>query len=274
MASGYYYLIASLPELDLNDKNPVFDQLRLREFILDELTLDDRALYQVLFYNYDIENYVSLIKGTAATWHPLGNFSEKELRAMFLLPDTLPEFLRTFTEDSVKSWERASAKKLINQATTHFIDWSQHIPNTFLRRWLYFDQNLKNLLIWLNCNKFGLNPEDEVLGNHYEAEYLRTVKPEAIDLRAWEFQFREVLRHYDNPDIALRESIVNEMRWHYVQEISSPQFGIERLLAYAIKLQLLNRNFTDTELAGEKRLGTLLDSILKDYRVPERYVSA
>lgn len=271
MSRGYYYLITSLPELALSDKNPVYNLLRFREFILDELTPHDKELYQVLFYHFDIENFVSIIKQSRARWHPYGNFSQKELQAMVVLPDTLPYFLQAFIDDTRKLWERTSEKKLINLATTYFIDWSQAVPNAFLRKWLYFDQNLKNLLIWLNCMKFGLNPEDEVLGNHYEAQYLRTVKPDAIDLQAWDFQFREVLRHYDNPDIALRESIINEMRWHYLGEISSDEFGIERLLAYAIKLQLLNRNLTETEQTGSERLGSLLNAILKDYQVPEKY---
>ncbi|MBX2945329.1 MAG: DUF2764 family protein [Cyclobacteriaceae bacterium] len=271
MRQGYYYLITSLPELNLTDKNPVYDLLRFREFIWDELTPHDKELFSVLFYLYDIENLVKLIKETNTRWHPFGNFSQEDLTNILKMPDGLPEFLQNFIADTRKLWERASAKKLINLATTYFIGWSQHVPNAFLKKWLYFDQNLKNLLIWLNCHKFGLNPEEEVLGNHYEAQYLRSVKPDAIDLHAWDFQFREVLRHYDNPDIALRESIINEMRWHYLGEISSTTFGIERLLAYAIKLQLINRNFTDTELSGQQRLGALLDSVTKNYRVPENF---
>ncbi len=271
MSRGYYYLITSLPELDLSDKNPLYDLVLFREFIFDELTPNDKGLYQVLFYHYDIENFVSLIKQSNAKWHRYGNFSEEELQSMLLLPDTLPNFLHTFTNETRKLWERTSEKNLINQATTYFIDWSQLVPNTFLRKWLYFDQNLKNLLIWLNSIKFNLSTADEVLGNHYEAQYLRNIKPDAIDLQAWDFQFREVLRHFDNPDIALRESIINEMRWHYLEEISSQEFGIERLLTYAIKLQLINRNFTYSEQPGQEKLGYLLNSILKDHQLPEKY---
>ena len=34
MANGYYYLIASLSELNLNDKNVQFDLISYRDFIL------------------------------------------------------------------------------------------------------------------------------------------------------------------------------------------------------------------------------------------------
>lgn len=270
MKHGYYYLITSLPELDLTDKNPTYDLLRFREFIREEIQPQDYALLQVLFYSFDIENLVSLIKPGNISWHPYGQFSREDMQEMLLMPDMMPDFLCAFVDDTQKSWERMGAKKLLNLATTYFIDWSANIPNSFLRKWLSFDQNLKNLLIWLNSYKFGLNPVEEVLGNHYEAIYLRSAKPENIDLSAWDFQFREVLQHYDHPNIALRESIVNEMRWHYLGEITPVDFGIERLLNYAIKLLLINRNFADSDQLGEERLQNLLESLLVNDQVPEK----
>ena len=80
MRQGYYYLITSLPELNLTDKDPVFNVLRFREFIYDELTPHDKELFETLFYHFDIENLVTVIKSTNNRWHPYGNFSEDELK--------------------------------------------------------------------------------------------------------------------------------------------------------------------------------------------------
>jgi hypothetical protein len=270
MKQSYYYLITSLPELDISDKNPAYRVELFQDFIHEHLSNQDQLLFQTIFYPYDIQNLVAIIKGSKHPLHPFGNFSEEVIREILREPASFPSFFQAFVEDTQKYWERTSAKLLINQATTYFIDWSQHVPNTFLKKWLYFDQNLKNLLIWLNSHKFGLNPVDEVLGNHMEAEYLRSTKPETIDLKAWDFQFREVLRHYDHPNIALRESIINEMRWHYLGEITPMDFGIERILSYAIKLLLIHRNFTDSEESGQLRLNELTDSLLKNYRITEK----
>jgi hypothetical protein len=273
MTEGYYYLITSLPELSLTDKN--YDLQDFKGFITEQLTPSDYGLLQILFYPYDIENLVNLIKKTNRPWQLSGNYSREEMESMLSLPDTLPAFMQAFLADTRKLWDRMSPKKMLNTATAHFIDWSHNAPNAFLRKWLYFDQNLKNLLIWLNCIKFGLDPDEEVLGSHYEAEYLRKIKADEIDLSAWDFQFREVLRHYDNPDIALRELIINEMRWHYLDEqVQNYPFGIEPLLAYAIRLQLINRNFTDTEDIGNRKLGELLSGVTHDYQIPETFARA
>jgi hypothetical protein len=275
MREGYYYLITALPDLSLTDKDPGYTVLSFRKFVMEQLDPKDAKLMQILYYRYDIENLVTLIKKTDDPWRPAGNFDPDELRSMLSLPDTLPEFLQHFVQDTNKVWDRMTQKELINSATTYFIDWSHTISNAFLRKWLYFDQNLKNLLIWLNCRKFGLNHAKEILGNHYEAEYLRSAKSGDLNLKAWDFQFREALRHYNNPNIALRELIINEMRWHYLDELVQPYpFGIEQLLAFAIRLRLINRNLTDSEELGNQRLSELMKGIRKDYHLPELFENA
>ena len=270
MAEGYYYLITALPDLSLTDKDPGFTVTSFRDSVMEHLSPKDARLMRVLFYRFDIENLINLIANTNAPWRPEGNFGIDQLQNMLSSPEMLPVFMRLFVQDTSREWERLSPKVMLNMATTYLIDWSHHVPNTFLRKWLYFDHNLKNLLIWLNSRKFGLNHVDEVLGNHYEAKYLRDTKSGELDLKPWEFQFREVLRHYDNPNIALRELIINEMRWHYLDELVQPYpFGIEQLLAFAIRLQLINRNLTAPEELGNQRLRELVAGIRKEYHLPE-----
>lgn len=270
MAEGYYYLITALPDLSLADKDPGFTVPGFRNAIIEQLNPEDTELMRILYYRFDIENFVTLIKKRNHPWRTEGNFGKDEMQEMRSLPDTLPDFLCAFTQETSKEWGHMSSKALLNVATTYFIDWSRSVSNSFLRKWLYFDHNLKNLLIWLNSRKFHLNHVDEVLGSHFEAEYLRATKSGELDLKSWDFQFREALRHYDNPDIAVRELIINEMRWHYLDELVQPYpFGIEQLLAFAIRLQLINRKLTATEELGSQRLTDLVASIRKEYQIPE-----
>ena len=272
MKEGYYYLITSLPELSLTDKTPGYDVYTFREYIAEHLTPEDKHLLSMLYYPIDIENLITLIKKTGQPWRKAGNYTQEEFQLMLSEPELMPAFLQPFVAETQKQWDRMTAKDLINAATTFFIDWSHTSPNAFLKKWLLFDQNLKNLLIWLNSHKFGLNPNEEVLGNHYEAEYLRSTKAGELNLKTWDFQFREALHHFDNPDIALRELIINEMRWHYLDEIIQPySFGIEHLLAFAIRLQLINRNLTDTEEIGSQRLNELISGIMSEYQLPEYF---
>ena len=191
---------------------------------------------------------------------------------MIELPDSLPNFMQHFVEQTKDKWDKTPRKELINKATELFIDWSREAPNTFIRKWFYFDQNLKNLLIYLNSNKFKLDPREEVLGENYEAAYLRETNVDDLDLRSWDLAFKEALTHFDNQNVAVREFLIDEMRWKYLVELEQEySFGIERLLAFVIKLQIVNRNITDTEEAGRKRLTQLQETIKKEYEMPETF---
>ncbi len=272
MNRGYYYLISSLPELSLNDKNLEFNMVSYRNFVSQELLPNDLKLLKILYYRFDIINLVNLIKDNKDSWLEAGNYSKQELTEMLDLPDSMPAFMRLFADDTRKRWPVLTEKELINRATTYFIDWSQRISNDFLRQWLRFDYNLKNLLIWLNSNKFGLDPENEVLGNHHEAVYLRKTKKDEIDLKSWDFRYREVMTHFDNPNIAIREAVIDDMRWHFLNELEEHySFGIERLLGYVIRLQIIHRNIENTEEQGKEQLIELLENIRAGYDLPDRF---
>ena len=272
MANGYYYLISALPELNLTDKELEYDMITYRSFVMELLDPVDAKLLKILYYPFDIMNLVTLIKGNETDWDACGNYSKDELQEMIQLPDSLPRFMQLFVEETRETWEKASAKDLLNKATSLFVDWSREAPNAFLRQWLYFDQNLKNLLIYLNSNKFDLDPDKEVLGENYEATYLRSTKFDDLDLKSWDLRFKEALTHFDNPNVAVREFLIDEMRWKFLHELEENySFGIERLLAFVIKLQIINRNIVDTEEEGRKRLEQLQKTIKKEYEMPETF---
>ena len=272
MANGYYYLITALPDLNLTDKDLEYNMVSYRDFVIDELDADDAKLLKILYYPYDIINLVNLIKANGKEWDLRGSYTHDELDAMLLMPATLPEFMQQFFDETRPEWERWSEKKLIDYATALYIDWSRSAPNKFLHKWLYFSQNLKSLLIWLNSHKFKLEANKEVLGNNYEAEYLRNTHFEDLDLRSWDLPFKEALAHFKNSNVALREFLIDQMRWEYLDELEENYaFGIERLMAYVIRLQIINRNIVTTEEAGRERLRKLQVGIVKEYQMPETF---
>jgi len=272
MAEGYYYIISALPELSLSDKSLEFNMVSYRETFLPMMQEEDAGLLRILYYKYDIQNLVGIIKEKDFYWNDAGNFSRQQLEDGIKQPELLPDFLNDFIVDHVKKRDIKKEKDLHNEASSLFIDWCRNINNPFLKRWMLFENNLKNLLIWLNSHKFDLDPTQEVLGSHFEASYLRITEKDQIDLKAWDFHFREVLTQYDNPNIAVREFLIDEMRWNFLNDIEEKfAFGVERLLGFAIRLQIINRNIMATEEDGKARLNKLLDDMRSAYVMPETF---
>ncbi len=271
MAKGYYYLISSLPELSLTDKDLQYDLVTYRDFIRNHLSEQDQSLLRTLYYLFDITNFTNLVKENGKDWSQEGYISKGEFEAMLKEPDTLPDFFREFHEETSELWYDWTEKQFYNNAMTAYIKWGKHTPNHFLREWFHFNVNLKNLLVYSNCRRFGLTPSEDVLGDSPEAEYLRETDFDIAELNWWDFPVDQLLVLLDNPNIAMREFLIDEFRWKQLDEMEERYaFGIERLLAFAIRLRIIARNL-NSEDEGKKRLNQLMEEITKDYSIPEKF---
>lgn len=272
MAGPYYALITSLPELSINDKSLTYNMLSFRELVKEEIAAEDYDLLCMLYYPYDILNFVRLVLDIGKPWHEGGNLSKTEMEEGIKMPELLPQFFQDFFDNHDGSWKDYSEKQLINAVTSTYLDWSRNLENEFVKKWISFDQNLKNLLIWLNAKKFGMDASDEVLGSSHEAEYLKKTGPDELNLKAWDNPYKEALTHFDNPDIAVREFVIDRMRWDYLNDVEQKYFfEKERLLAFAIRLQIIHRNIVSTEEKGKQRLDEILKGIKEDYSLPETF---
>jgi hypothetical protein len=272
MERQYYALISSLPELSLNDTILKYDLVSYREMLKSEVDKADFEFLAIAYFKFDILNFVKLAKEEDTEWNNAGNLSKEELTEGMAQPELLPKFFQDFLELQPQDWKDQPRKTLINALTSCYLDWSRNIDNAFLKEWISFQQNLKNLLIWHNTSKFNKDTNAEVLGSSYEAEYLRSVDKSSLDLKAWDFAYKEILIHLNNPNIALREFLIDKMRWNFLQELEENYyFNKERLLAFAVKLQIVNRNIITTEKKGKERLNELLSDIKEGYALPEMF---
>lgn len=270
MSKAYYALITSLPELSINDKSVPYTAVEFRDAVKEELAPEDFELLCILYYPFDIVNFVNLSLGGDQEWQYGGNLSREEMEDGIKMPELLPAFFNQFFDNHDNSWKEWGEKKLINAVTSAYLDWSSNIENDFVKRWIKFDQNLKNLLIWLNAKKFEMDASEHVLGSSNEAEYLRDTGPDDLNLKSWDNPFKEALTHFDNPDIAVREFVIDKMRWDYLNELEEKYtFERERLLAFALRVQMIDRNIKATEDKGSQRLEELLIGIKEGYTLPE-----
>ena len=82
MKQNYYYLIAGLPELSLDDSKLGTTVREFRELYYPELSDDDRALLDLIYLNYDNANLLLLLKDKEATIAEGGLYTSDELLAI------------------------------------------------------------------------------------------------------------------------------------------------------------------------------------------------
>jgi hypothetical protein len=260
----YYTKISELPGLKLEDKEPPFEYLRFREEIWTHLNSKDKELLMSLYYPIDIENLSELlIDRESKSWAIGGNIPRTKLLNGIQTPELLPQFFQDFLNTYPPRQRLEKKVTLINGLYTHYNHYCRNLDNEFVRHWHRFDQNLNNLIIYLNCHHFGIPAEDQIIGDYHEAEYLRQISRDQLDISDWDPLFRDALAHYDEKDIALREYLLDQLRWKYIDELVQPyHFTIEVLLAYVLKLKIVDRNTQCTVAAGKIQFEELLQELI------------
>ncbi len=269
----YYYFITSLAELSINDKQLDFSSTDFREELQEMIDEKDFTLIRSLFYQFDIDNFINLIKGDAEQFDDKGNYTKEELTNGIILPESLVPFMEQFVLASQQEWKIQSKKNLKNLLTAYFIDWTQELPNTYLKTWFEFDHNIKNIVAGLNSRKFHREINEEVLGNHFEAVKIRRNREKDFGLEKLIDYVDKIISQFENPDIAIREFAFEEMRWNFVEEINQGYyFTVENLMTYLIKLQIIERSMITTPSAGQIRFDELLKNIKIGYEIPKEFI--
>lgn len=265
MAARYYYLFASLPDLDLRESHLPWTLSEFKVMVDSFLTPEDKRLWQLLFFASDILNAPEVVMGDSGMWREEANFSKEDWSFFLEFPGESDPFFRDVFTLAAETHENDSAPALLKRMTTAYMSTCLRVPNKFLRRWFEFDFTLRNLMIWLNCHKFKRNPSQEILGEYDAAVFLRKHKPGEADLSSWDYRYREAVAQHDNPNLALREYIIDEMKWRFLEELEADYaFQIENLLAYAIRIQITERNNKRFEEKGKRKLEAMIAHMRSD----------
>ena len=77
--SKYYYLVAGLPELTLEDSKLSYTVADFRTELYPALSEDDKRLIDLFYLKFDNANVLKLLKDKDAAIDPRGNYSAEEL---------------------------------------------------------------------------------------------------------------------------------------------------------------------------------------------------
>ena len=70
--SKYYYLIAGLPEVALDDGRRSYTVADFKAEVMPMLSAADRQLFSCFFLQYDHRNVLSMLQRTETAWDPRG----------------------------------------------------------------------------------------------------------------------------------------------------------------------------------------------------------
>ncbi|HOJ66090.1 MAG TPA: DUF2764 family protein [Paludibacteraceae bacterium] len=247
---NYYCLIAGLPDLSPDDKKTTFTLADFKNELLELLDTSDVEFLRLIFAQYDNQNFLAFLIDRDAFLQPLGNLNYDDwVEIVQLLKETenpkdkrilpyIQHFYSVYQDEEF--WAEGISKE--DYLTGLYYDFALQCNNSFLKSWFEFSLNINNLLTAIACRKYGLNPHNYVVGSNTIAQQLRTSNARDYGLTGTFEYLEQVLQIAEEPDLMEREKKIDLLKWQWMDEHTFfYYFSIEKILAYILKMQMIER---------------------------------
>jgi hypothetical protein len=282
MTGNYYYLVAGLPDLFLDEGKQPLSCIESISEIREQLSGCDAGLFSFLQYPFDNRNLVSLLTENSDVFDARGYFTEEELTASLKVPEDLPGYMQLFLEAHGENRSPQQGLTPEDRLAWFFYEEACDNANTFIREWFTFDRNLRNVIAGINCRK-ELSHLDElgtdrdkaasalVVGRDEVAEAV--MRSNAADFGiASQFPYVERVVALARKDVQEFEKGIDNLRWEMLDEMTTfSYFGAETVFAFFIKLTIVERWMALDPETGKEKRDRLLEELMASYTVPREF---
>ena len=273
MKRKYYCLVAGLQDINLDVHKLNFDQKAFKEYLKEEVHPKDFLLVEKLFLPYDNKNLLILLQKEDKELHEKGNFSREFLEENIKEPtDSLPQYMRRFITAFKNKEPIFPDMSPENELTTLFYDAMLKLDNEFLRNWFQFNLNIRNITTALAARKHDLPYEKQIIGTGEISDTIRKSHARDFGLGNELDYMEDLMNIVRQDDIQVREKAMDQIRWEYLDEVTFFEyFTIERVLAFTIKLGMVERWLGIDIDHGREMFRKLLSELKSSYELPETF---
>ncbi|MCD8166774.1 MAG: DUF2764 domain-containing protein [Bacteroides sp.] len=278
--SKYYYLIAGLPEITLEDSKLSYSVSDFKTQIYPELSDEDKKLIDLFYLKFDNKNVLLLLKDKDAEIDPRGKYSVEELTEYIatikeggeIPADVFPTYLSRFMTEYFSDKPKEEGVLPEDHLSTLYYDYAMHTDNRFVAAWFGFNLNINNILVALTARKYKLDIASSIVGNTEITEALRNSNARDFGLSAEVDYLDQVLKIGETPELVDRERQLDLLRWNWLEEETFfNYFTIERIFAFLLKLEMIERWLSlDTE-KGNQLFRGIIDSLKNEVQIPPEF---
>ena len=245
----YHYLIAGLPDIQLDEAKEIPTMEALKADLESELSTEDLKLLHLIYAKFDNQNLLSYIRNKDAELSPLGLFTVDDWKDLTMFGETelptenrpLPYMYQFYEQyrDNNASFGGVSAEDYLSSL---YYEYAMQNDNKFLHDWFEFNLNINNLLTAIACRRYGFDSQQFVLGDNEVAQLLRKSNAHDFGLKSTFDQIDAVMRISEEVNLLTREKQIDELKWNWLEENTFfNYFSIERVLSFVLKCELINR---------------------------------
>jgi len=269
---NYYYLVAGLPNLLLDEGKLKEGFSDLRADIIANLHPDDQKLISVLFLKFDNKNLLNLLTKSEKPFDSRANFSLDFLESEIKEPEKILPYLRNFIINFKSENPSFPESGWENELETYYYEYLLSLKNQFLREWFALELNYGNIITALNCRNHELPYEHELIGSNFVVTAILRSNARDFGLTQDYPEIEFLLNTWENNNMLEREKAIDLMKWQWIDDQTFfHYFTIEKILGFMLQLDIVERWMSLDSKEGEKMVKELLRKLVKSYELPEDF---
>ena len=274
--SKYYYLVAGLPELTLEDSKLSYTVADFKTEIYPGLSSSDQKLIDLFYLKFDNANVLKLLKDKDAVIDLRGNFSAAELNEYIatikeggeVSAKEFPSYLSVFISDYFNTPAESAVLHEDHLAALYY-EYAMKCGNKFVSSWFEFNLTINNILIAFSARKYKWDIAQNVVGN---TEALRTSGARDFGLSGEVDCLEQLMKISEITELVEREKKLDSLRWNWMEEATFfDYFTVERIFAFLLQLEMIERWIALDKEKGNQLFRSIIDALKDEVQIPAEF---
>ncbi len=275
---AYYYLIAGLPDISLDDGKLSYTVDSFKSEIYPDLSTKDKKLIDLYYLEYDNENLLLLLHDKDSSINSKGLFSAEELLTVIesvkegdVADKKYPPYFSTFISEyfNLPSEDLYKAGDMLASA---YYSYAMRCKNRFISAWYEFNLNINNIQSAMSARKYNIDVASVIVGNTEISEALRTSNARDFGLNETLTYLEPLQRISEIEDLVDREKKVDLLKWNWLENESFfNYFTIERLFVFLLQLEMIERWISLDKEKGNELFRKMIQNLKDEVQIPEEF---
>jgi hypothetical protein len=287
MAKQYYYFIAGLPTISLDDTKQMYSPEQFREDAKAQLSAEDYLLLMLLHLPEDLLNLLDVIYKADRDPNPEGLYDTEfwqEYRSFLLAKSenrnldvpkayaAFPTFIQDILTEALGQEDMPKRDVIEHALLKAFYAFTASHSNTFIKEWFELERQIKNILAAINARNHDMDYAQYLIGDDETVQNLKKSHAADFSLGKDHFVFDSVQRIWEQNNILYRERGYDIFKAKWIdQQNFFEYFNIDRILGYYTKLRLINRWLRADADLGKEVFHDTLNKLENSFSFPEDF---
>lgn len=275
---AYYYLVAGLPDISLEDGKLSYTVDSFKSEIYPDLSDKDKNIIDLFYLKFDNDNLLHLLKDKEYVVKRNGNFSSDELLSLIDtikdgdIPDRkYPSYFSKFISEYL-ALAPEDACMASDMLTSDYYSYAMRTKNSFVSAWFEFNLNLNNIQSAISARKYKIDVASTIVGDTDVCEMLRTSNARDFGLGDTLPYLENIQRISEIDDLLEREKKVDQLKWNWMEDDSFfNYFTVERLFVFLLQLEMIERWISLDKDKGNELFRALIQGLKNDVQIPEEF---